>query len=275
MTSDAISPFVPLAIGAHYPTIERGLSADALAARALGGQALLVCTGLVVAGGGRVTDVLEVPSDTVAAQLEHAFATCRPTGARVGIVGSAASARDILRLVGQHLAGPLVLDVTLSGPSGEDLAEGDVRETLKKGLALADLVAIRQHDAALFVGMEIETMDDAQVAVQRLHHAGARAVLLRGQPSLDAAGTHRADLFFDGEDFALFEAPALPLPAGVHGASSALLMAVLKGLHGGLDHVAAIQQAKAFVTDALRFRSNGAIGAPAYYFAFRGQHPPA
>ena len=58
-------------VGAFYTASERGLAADVLAARALGLAPLPLCTSIVVASGGRVTDVTEVPVDTVIAQLEH------------------------------------------------------------------------------------------------------------------------------------------------------------------------------------------------------------
>lgn len=272
MPEQLARPFTPLAIGALYPAVERGLTADVLATRALGGQAFVVCTSHIVAGHGRVTDVLEVPSDTVAAQLEHVFETVAPTGAKVGIVGSAASAEAILRLLGQRLTGPLVLDFTLSGPSGEDLADARVREVLSKALPLPDLVAVRRVDAELVVGMEIDTLDDAQVAAQRLQRLGARRVLLRlgsiGTGTGPEAERFHSDLYFDGDDFALFEAPMLSNTDRMHGASSALTMAILKGLWEEKRPLEAIQEAKRFVTDAVRMRETHTLTeVPAYYFA--------
>ncbi len=261
-------------MGALYPAIERGLSADLHVALALGGRALPVCTSHIVAGHGHVADVLEVPSDTVAAQLEHVFSVEQPTGAKVGIVGSAASAEAAFRLLGQHLSGPLVLDLTLSGPSGEDLADGRVRQVFEKVLPLPDLVMLRRVDAELLVGMEIATLDDAQVAVQRVQRLGARHVLLRtGALPTSSFGAqegeaYHADLLYDGSDFALFEAPVLDLPAGVHGASSALSIAILHALWRGLPLQEAVQQGKRFVTDALRLRALSAIpDAPTYFSA--------
>ena len=76
----ALSPVA--VIGAIYTASERGLSADVLAARALGLAPLPLCTSIVVASGGRVTDVTDVPVDTVIAQLEH-LAASGPLARRV------------------------------------------------------------------------------------------------------------------------------------------------------------------------------------------------
>lgn len=276
-------------VNALYGSIERGLTADVLATRALGGQAYTACTAHVVAGHGVVTDVLEVPTDSVHAQLEHVFDTVAPTGAKVGIVGHPATVETVFRGLDDSLEGPFLLDLTLSGPSGEDIIGTRGLAALRTHLGQPDLVTIRRVDAELVTGMEIPSLDDAQVAVQRLARAGARRVLLR----LGALPTHfydvesdvpefATDLYYDGEDFALFEAPVMDRP-DVHGASSALTLAILQDLvsarespdgesaataHDVAERMpSAIQVGKAYVTEALKHmerRENRS--APHYYW---------
>ncbi len=264
--------FRPLVIGALYPSIERSLSADLLAARALGGIGYPVCTTHVVAGHGRVTDVLEVPTDSVSAQLEHVFATTEPTGAKVGIAGHPATIETIFRLLRDHLDGPHVLDLTLSGPSGEDLIGTRGLDALRAHLAAPDLVTMRRVDAERVTGMEIPSLDDAQVAVQRIAAAGARRVLLR----LGKIATHyfdlespapdfAVDLYHDGDEFLLFEAPYLERPS-LHGASSALCLSCLKHLVQGVPMPEAIQQAKAYVTEALKHSQGRENRTAPHYF---------
>lgn len=273
-------PFRPLCLNALYPGHDRGLAADVLVARALGGRALAVCTSLVVAGGRRVTDVLEVPSDTVAAQVEHLLATDAPTGVKIAIVGQAQSADAAFDLLRNASCGPVVLDATLSGPEGEDLADGRVRETLVARFAEADVVTMRALDAALVAGMEIETLEDAQVAVQRLHLRGARAVVLRLPPlhasAQDAGGDgaapepFRAALAFDGNDFSLVETPDVPGGDDLAGASSAFTLGLLRGLVDRQPLVPAVQRAAAFAFEAVRRGSEVSPGdAPAYLNAAR------
>lgn len=250
--------FRPVVINALYTGIERGLSADILASRALQGQALSVCSSLIVAGHGRVTDVLAVPSDTIDAQLQHVLETTRPTGVKIGIVGDAHAVNVIFRRLEEADLGPVILDLTLSGPSGEDIIDERGLEALKDRLDRVDLVLVRRHDAALVAGMEINSLDDAQVAVQRLHKLGAREVVLRcGRlPTRFFDDTTDlpdfvADLYYDGEEFGLFEAPYLNVP-NLHGASSALTMALVKELTENKPMVEALQQAKAYVAESLK-----------------------
>jgi hydroxymethylpyrimidine kinase/phosphomethylpyrimidine kinase len=251
------TPFSPLVVGALYPGIERGLKADVLATHALGGSAFPVCTSHVVAGRGTVTDVLNVPSDTVSAQLEHLRTTEAPTAAKIGIVGASPTVNILFDHL-QAFDGPIVFDVTLSGPSGEDILEQSGLDALVDRLNEADLVSIRRSDAELLAGMKIPSLDDAQVAVQRIEQQGAHRVLMRcGRIPTHHFDTesgppdYAVDLYYDGDDFALFEAPYLDGLDGLHGRSSGLLLPLLAHMQDGTAPEEALQNAKGTVTEAL------------------------
>ena len=212
----------------------------------------------MVAGDGVVTDVLNVPTDTVSAQLEHVFETRRPTGAKIGIIGATPSVDRVFEHL-HKLDGPIVFDFTISGPSGEDVLGQQGLEAVVEHLSEPDLVTLRLNDASLVAGMEIPSLDDAQVAAQRIAQQGAERVLLRcGKlPThfFDEEASppdYALDLFYDGEDFALFEAPYLDALDNHHGASSGLLLPLLKHLQSGLDFELALQKAKGRVSNALR-----------------------
>ncbi|WP_103021147.1 bifunctional hydroxymethylpyrimidine kinase/phosphomethylpyrimidine kinase [Salinibacter altiplanensis] len=272
--------FHPIVVGALYPGITRGLSADLLAAQALSGTAYPVCTSHVVAGDGLVTDVLDVPTDTVSAQLEHIFETRRPSSAKVGIIGATPTVDRVFDHL-RSLEGPVVYDLTVSGPSGEDILEQQGLEAIIEHLSEPDLVTIRRTDAALVAGMEIPSLDDAQVAAQRIAQQGADHVLVRcgklpthfyeqeGSPP-----DYALDLFFDGDDFALFEAPYLDNLESHHGASSGLLLPLLHHLQAGVDLEPALQKAKGRVSEALRARQQDEGGNPdATFFATLQEEP--
>lgn len=250
--------FKPLVIGALYPGITKGLSADILATQALTGQAFPVCTAHVVAGDGIVTDVLTVPTDTVSAQLEHLSTTRSPTATKIGVVGNSATATTIFHQL-DSFQGPTILDLTISGPSGEDVLGQAGLDTLTSYLDQPDLVSLDLTDATLVAGMEIPSLDDAQVAVQRIAQQGAQRILLRcGRLPTHFFDTeseppeYAVDLFYDGEDFALFEAPYLSGLQSFHGASSGLLLSLLYALQAGDSLESALQKSKGRVTEALR-----------------------
>lgn len=265
--------FRPLTIGALYNGSLRGLTADTLAVGAFDGIPHTVCTALVAASHGTVTDVLNVPTDSVDAQLEHLFKNTRPNAAHIGIVGHRKTVEAIFRRL-DHLDGPVLLDLTLSGPSGEDLIGRRGLNKLIEHLDRADLVSIRKMDAQLVAEMEIEDLEDAQAASHRLYRRGANRVLLRcGQLASESYETDASvspekmnvDLYFDGSDFGLFEAPHLDI-GSMRGASSALAIAILYELVHGASLVEAIQAGKAYAAESLYAGLNEKKAARPDYF---------
>ncbi len=258
--SSAVFNFCPIVAGALYPAVERGLAADLAAVRALGGLGYPVCTSLVMAGHGVVTDATDVPEDTIRAQLEHIALTVKPTALKVGVLSSHAAADTVLRFA-DKFAGPVLLDIQLTGPHGETVLTPRGIDVVLEHLGVPDLVVIDHSDAEPLSGGEIHSLDDAQVAAQRIIRRGARAVVIKcatlparhfeqnGVPPDDTV--FNADLYFDGQEFALFEAPHLPR-GHRDGISSTFAVVALKGLADGLPAEKALQQAKRFVTEGLR-----------------------
>ncbi len=273
-------------VGGLYAGSERGLTADLLVARALGFAPVPICTQLVMAGGGRVTDVTDVPTDTVAAQLDHTFQTGPVVGVKVGILAGHQTAEVVLDVC-EAFGVPVVLDLVASGPSGETVLSSEGIDAVASRLTIPRLVTMSRRDAELVTGGEIASLDDAQVAAQRVANRGARNVVIRlGQlpyrfydaaedPGADAAAAPGApppfsfDLAFDGEDFALFEAPLLPEPTP-EGGSSAFAIAALDGLLHGQTMDEALQSAKRYATEALRQAEGGLINADWERATFNG-----
>lgn len=266
-----------LLVGALYAGSERGLAADIYVSRALDLQPLPVCTSLVMASNGVVTDITEVPADSVSTQIEHTLATHKPLGMKIGVLADHHSAAAVLD-VANAFDGPVVLDIIVSGPSSETVLTTRGIDAVAERLGAATVVTLSKAAAELVTGASIDSLDDAQVAAQRIHNRGAKAVLIRcgslpyrfydaaDDPGVSAGGDGAAtelsmDLLYDGEDFALFEAPLLPEPTP-DSASSALTLALLESLMGGATLEAAMQRAKGFATEAVRGAVTATSGAP-------------
>jgi hydroxymethylpyrimidine/phosphomethylpyrimidine kinase len=255
--------FRPIVVGALYPSIERGIAADLASVRALGGVAYPVCTLLLMAGHGTMTDATDVPQDTVRAQLEHLAGTVQPSAMSIGILSSHGSAEAVLEFA-EAFEGPVLLDLQLSGRNEETVLTSRGIEVVMERLAVPDLVVISRSDAEPLSGGVIESLDDAQVAAQRLVRRGARAVVIKcgplparhfetdaGLPSSDPDAPFNADLYFDGESFALFEAPHLT-GGTCEGASNAFAIAALREMADGRPLEEALQEAKRFATEGIR-----------------------
>ncbi|MEN0044681.1 MAG: bifunctional hydroxymethylpyrimidine kinase/phosphomethylpyrimidine kinase [Pseudomonadota bacterium] len=258
-----VPPAIPTVLSIHalYTGNRRGLVADVLAGIEQGLDVQTVCTAHVVASHDRVTDSTDVPADTVSSQLEHLFAATTPRAAKVGILGDRRTV-DVVFDALDDLNGPIVLDFTASGPSGETVLTQRGIDALSERMSRADLVMLRRADAELVTGGEIRSLDDAQVAAQRATNRGAQRVLIKcgalpvrfyeaaDDPEANSTGFH-SDLYYDGDEFALFEAPMLDI-GHLRGASGVHSMALLRVLVAGASMEEGLQIAKREVTDWLR-----------------------
>ena len=249
----------------------RGLAADVLVAQALNMEAHTICTALIVAGRGTVTDITEIPVDTVRAQIEHLETTVSPQALMLGVLGDYKQAESLFGMA-ERLGGPTVMDVVISGSNGETLLTPRGVSTLKDQIGVPTLITINKVDAELLSGGEITSLDDAQVAAQRLERLGAKNIVLRcgslnarffpdsievngadqaaSPDSRQDAHAYMADLYYDGKDFAVFESPRhdAEVPPG---ARNLLSLAILNQLVRSSSLIDSIQHAKKQVTDVI------------------------
>lgn len=271
------------AVDALYVGSDRGLTAAALTAHANGSHQWSVATLLASASHGRVTDLTDVPVDTVAAQLEHLSAISAFEGLYVGALAGHATASAVFDFAAR-VEIPKVFNCSISGPTGETVLTARGVSTVIDNLGGASLVVLGRTDAELLSEGEIASLDDAQVAAQRLVKRGARAVLIRCGPLparfFDIQDVERpndvfnSDLYFDGEEFSLFEAPHLE-QVTAEGASAALCVSTLLSLIQNRPMVEALSEAKRFVTEALRATQALGPGAPLQYFWERPHASPS
>lgn len=189
------------------------------------------------------------------------MAVTNPRAAKVGILGDRKTV-DVVFDALETFDGPVLLDFIASGPSGETVLTQRGIDALSDRMSRADLVMLRRADAELVTGGEIRSLDDAQVAAQRATNRGAQRVLIKcgalptrfyeaaDDPEADSMGFH-SDLYYDGDEFALYEAPSLDI-GDLRGASSVHGMSLTRALLAGTGMEAGLQSAKRDVTDWLR-----------------------
>jgi hydroxymethylpyrimidine/phosphomethylpyrimidine kinase len=83
---------------------------------------------------------------------------------------------------------------------------------------------------------------------------------------------YAVDLYYDGDDFALFEAPFLEGLDGLHGRSSGLLLPLLAHMQNGTPPEEALQSAKGTVTEALHAAQDAEVAVRSHTFFDSLQH---
>ena len=143
-----------------------------------------------------VTDVFELPSEFVVAQLEAVFGDIGVDAAKTGMLFSRTLIETVADFLDGH-RGPLVVDPVMVASSGARLLEEDAVATYVECLLpLATVVTPNLREAEVLAGGPARPQE---LAV-RIHELGARAVVVTG-----GHGEAPGDWLYDGRELVLIE----------------------------------------------------------------------
>ncbi len=245
-----------------------GIQADLKAMSANGVFAMSVITAITAQNTEEVTDVFELPTSIVAAQIDALFDDFEISAVKTGMLSSTAIVETVSKMLKSLNAPNLVVDPVMISKSGHALLKPDAIDTLKSQLfPLALLVTPNVHEAQRLSGVEIKTLADARRAAKIIHGFGCRHVLIKGGHLLAERAT---DLLYDGRFFHLFKGEFIDTPH-THGTGCTFASAIAAHLARGKSLNDAVQTAKSYLTEALRHSL--AIGhgtGPTNHFYFLG-----
>lgn len=237
-----------------------GIQADLKTFSAFRVFGMSVVTAITAQNSIGVHAVHDVPPDVVAAQLDAVLDDFGADAIKIGMLSSAVIIEAVagrLACAGRPVA-TVVLDPVMVAKSGDALLQPAASAALSKQmLPLAHVVTPNLPEAAVLAEMPVETERDMEEAARRIHRLGARHVLVKGGHLKDSA----TDLLFDGSTFTRFAGARLP-STSTHGTGCTLSSAIAAGIAHGRPLDAAVRDAKAYVTAAIRegFRPGRGVG---------------
>jgi len=268
------SPPNALSIAGIDPSGGAGIFADLKAFSALGVYGTGVVAALTAQNTRGVSGVHGVPPPFVRLQIDTLFADVRIDAAKIGMLGTA----DIAVAVAEGLAAPVsagrlphvVVDPVMVAKSGDTLLGRDAIATLIEAvLPLATVLTPNLPEAGVLLNARAaDTVKEMQRMAERLRRLlrddGRRFVLLKGgHLSGDAT-----DLLFDGDRMIELTAPRIGT-RNTHGTGCTLSAAIAALLARGVEPVAAVRQAKQYLTEALRQADRLQVGSghgPVHHF---------
>jgi hydroxymethylpyrimidine/phosphomethylpyrimidine kinase len=242
---------VALSIAGSDPTGGAGLQLDLQVFRALGLHGAGVPTALTIQDTSRVHRVLPAFPSVVLDQLRVLLADLRPAAVKIGMLAS----DDVVRNVALALSGldesiPWVIDPVLLASDGTPLLERRAWGTLAGLFPRATIVTPNRPEAEALTGEDASTDAGAVHAATALLADGAHAVLLKGGHREGEPRDLLAVDASDGPHFRWLEGERID--AGpVHGTGCALSSAIAAGLAHGRSLETAIDEARAFVANAI------------------------
>ncbi|MCH8026173.1 MAG: bifunctional hydroxymethylpyrimidine kinase/phosphomethylpyrimidine kinase [Chloroflexi bacterium] len=246
-----------------------GIQADLKTFAALGIYGASAITAITAQNTQRVTQVLELSPEIVAAQIDAVVEDMPVAVVKTGMLGSAEVVKIVAAKVREHGLQPLVVDPVMVATSGDRLLPEEAVLTLREELLpLAAVLTPNVPEAEALLGRPLASWDDLRAGAEELATMGAGAVVITGGHREGPA----TDLLYDGHEFREYTAHRVDTEH-THGTGCTFASAIAAALAKGSDVRGAVAMAKAYVTRALQ--SAYAVGeghGPVHHF-FRYWQP--
>jgi hydroxymethylpyrimidine/phosphomethylpyrimidine kinase len=244
-----------------------GIQADLKSFSANGVYGASVLTALTAQNTLGVTAIHDVPSDFIRAQMDAVYSDLKVTATKIGMLSQPEVIRTVAEGLEKHETGPVVLDPVMVAASGDPLlADEAVAVLIAELVPVADLITPNLHEAARMLGCDPAASEEEMSGhAGQLKTLGAQAVLLKGG---HGAFPESADLLLTDDGETWLRAPRHDT-TNTHGTGCTLSSAIAAGLARGLSLLESTEQAKAYITAAIRAADALQIGeghGPVHHF---------
>jgi hydroxymethylpyrimidine/phosphomethylpyrimidine kinase len=225
-----------------------GIQADLKTFAALGVHGASAITAITAQNTLGVTDIMELQPALVAAQIDAVMLDIGAQAAKTGMLSSAPIIEVVATAVARYNIRNLVVDPVMVAKGGAKLLRDDAIEALRRRLLpLASVVTPNLPEAEVLLGRRIRTLDERRQAARDLVELGAHAAVVKGGHTDEALSI---DHYFDGTELVELQSPRIAT-ANTHGSGCVFSAAIAAGLAKGSDPLAAVHQAKEFITGAI------------------------
>ena len=225
-----------------------GIQADLKTFAALGVYGTSVITAVTAQNTLGVRSFVALDPVIVHDQIGAVVDDIRPCAAKTGMLATAAIVRGVADTLSAIPDCPLVIDPVTHAKSGDALIAPDaillLRDLLIPGCAV---ITPNLPEAAALTGMPVETDAQMEAAGRILLSMGAGAVVVKGGHREGNAN----DLYLDADRLEWLESERIATRC-THGTGCTFSAAITAGLARGLTTWDAVQQAKRYLTEALR-----------------------
>jgi hydroxymethylpyrimidine/phosphomethylpyrimidine kinase len=226
-----------------------GIQADLKTFGAMGVFGTCAITTITAQNTIGVDSVLETPTSMIEAQIDAIVSDIGADAVKTGMLSSSDIIRCVAGRIEFHSLAPTVIDPVMVASTGFSLLRDDAVDAMRSVLVpMATVVTPNSREARVLTELEMNTVDDLKAAARILvDELGAQNAVVKGG-HLEGPAT---DVLYDGSDFVMFTSERIDTP-NTHGTGCTLASAIAAGLAKGLELPHAVQQAKDYVTAAIR-----------------------
>ena len=242
-------PPVALTIAGFDPSGGAGVIADIKTFTQFGCFATAAVTSLTFQNTTGVFGAVHQTAEAVRRQVLPVIEDFHIAGAKTGMLPTREVINEVARLFRETELPMPVVDPVVRSTSGYDLIDDEALQALKeKLLPLARVLTPNIPEAERITGLTITNEAEMRHAARLMRDMGARAVLVKGGHL-----THEAIDLLDNEgQISVFHEAKIETTA-THGTGCTLAAGIAACLARDMDLQAAVQTAKRFVTDAIRY----------------------
>lgn len=237
-----------------------GIQADLKTFSALGIYGATALTAITAQNTQGVHSQFTLPPQIVYDQIVAVINDLHPSFIKIGMLANT----DIVLAVAEALSNysiPIILDPVIVSSSGHRLLSLEAQDVIKeKLLPLSTLITPNIPEMQALTNMPLSSLEEKELAAQRLMDYGVKAVLLKGGHE---EGNTKTDILFshsaNGIQSSLFSAATISTP-NIHGTGCTLSSAITAFLARGLCLQQAISHAKDYITQAITAGADIKIG---------------
>lgn len=238
-----------LTIAGTDPTGGAGIQADLKTFQEREVYGMSVVTSVVAQNTMGVQDVEHLPTKFVREQIESVLTDIPPDVIKTGMVATAEMMVVIAKAIEKH-AIPYVIDPVMVAKSGDHLMDVNSKQTMiEKLIPLATVVTPNIPEAEVLLDETIDSIVGAEDAARRIvHELGANAAVVKGGHFKGDA----IDILYDGAGIHKLPAERLHTKH-THGTGCTYSAVIAAEIAKGRPVLEAVQTAKLFITDAIRY----------------------
>ena len=227
-----------------------GIQADIKTVTALDGYAMTAITALTAQDTLGVHGVVPVDPGFIRQQMELCIADIGIDAIKTGMLHDSQVIQTVADTVKRQAPGAkFVVDPVMVAKGGHKLLQDEAIDAVRRRLApLATVMTPNTEEATALTGIRIEAVQQMEQAGRAILALGCGAVLMKGG---HLAGDRVHDLLVEPAGTTRFESPRVDTRS-THGTGCTLASAIATGLAQGLDLVAAVRRARAYVLEAIR-----------------------
>lgn len=239
-----------LTIAGSDPLAGGGFQADLRTFQDFGifGISSVTCVGMV--DDKENFKLIDIDEQILKTQLSTVNHYAPIDGIKIGLIHNIKSLPIVQEFLSMHKNIPIILDPVLAFKETDQTIDIEYMEQLIQQLfPLATIITPNLVETALLTGkIEITSIEEMKEAACNLFRLGAQKMIIKGGERLP--GEAAVDLYYDGEQFVLFENEKLSLTT-VNGAGCTFASAIASNLVLGREMLQGIKQSKHYVFQSI------------------------